>query len=110
RGSLSPASRIIMADISRFRLPDVLVLVVVLATAAGARAWYLTSCADNGRKAGPLIVQGPPARIPQGEVRIAEQKQDSDVDALAEKLVKEQRFAGVAPLADQEEQTAHRAP
>jgi hypothetical protein len=83
-----------------WRLADTVMLVVVLATAGAARAGYLWECADRGRAAAPLQVQTP---LADGQARSAE------VDELVRNLGRG-RFAGRAPLANGEEETAHVAP
>jgi 4-amino-4-deoxy-L-arabinose transferase-like glycosyltransferase len=84
-----------MSEPPPFRLADFLLLVLVVAAAAGARCWYLTACADGGSNSGPLQVQGPPP---------------PEAEALAQGLRDRQEFLGRAPLAAQEEWTAHAAP
>jgi len=46
-----------MTEPGRLRAVDYLGLLLVLALAAGARAWYVWAVADNGRGSGPLAVQ-----------------------------------------------------
>lgn len=82
---------------SRFRMLDGLLLALVLAIAGGTRGWYIQACAGDGHEAAPLEVQG------QAGAK-------SEVAALVESLVNQQQFSGPAPLASQDEPTAHRAP
>ncbi|MBY0527933.1 MAG: hypothetical protein K2R98_31335 [Gemmataceae bacterium] len=78
----------------RFRLEDVLLLLLTVALAAGARVGYLIRYADHAANAGPLLVQ--------------------DVQPEQEALignVKDHRwFGALAPFAAVEERTAHTAP
>jgi 4-amino-4-deoxy-L-arabinose transferase-like glycosyltransferase len=83
-----------MTQERRFGAADLLLLALVLAAAAGARAGYLWGCADGGRSGGPLLVQDRPAEL----------------DALVRNLRENGTFAGPAPFAAGEEQTAHVAP
>jgi 4-amino-4-deoxy-L-arabinose transferase-like glycosyltransferase len=85
-----------MTETRPFRLIDLVLLLLVLAAAAGARAWYLSECADGGRSSGPLRVQDatPPA----------------ERDALVRNLREKNEFAGPAPLAARDERTASVAP
>jgi 4-amino-4-deoxy-L-arabinose transferase-like glycosyltransferase len=84
-----------MAEPRRFGLPDWLLFVLTLALAAGVRAGYLATCADQGRNGGPLAVQDP---------------ERTELDALVRNLKGHQSFQGPAPFAEGEEPTAHRAP
>jgi hypothetical protein len=79
----------------RFRLIDWVLLVIVLAGAAGARVWYLIEQAEAASKASPIGVQS------DGE---------DDQLQLVENLRKDRRFASQAPLADSVEATAHTSP
>src|SRR5438093_892066 len=54
-----------MALPPRWRFVDTAMLLVVLAAAAAARAWYLWECADQGRAPAPA----PDRRIPTGTRR-----------------------------------------
>jgi hypothetical protein len=83
-----------MTQERRFGAADLLLVVLVVAVAAGARAGYLWSCADSGRTGGPLRVQDRPAEL----------------DALVRNLKETGRFSGPAPFAAGEEVTAHVAP
>jgi 4-amino-4-deoxy-L-arabinose transferase-like glycosyltransferase len=101
-----------MLDIRRFTLADFLVLLLVLAAAAGARAGYLTACADGGRTEGPLRVQeaGPPLTdfTPSEEVR--GYPRPTDLDTLIDNVHRHLWFGNLAPFASHEEQTAHASP
>ncbi|HEV3259653.1 MAG TPA: hypothetical protein VG013_22490 [Gemmataceae bacterium] len=63
-----------MAEPERLGAVDYLWLLIVLALAAGARAWYVGIVADNGTSAGPLAVQrvtdgaGDPQPAPDREI------------------------------------------
>ncbi len=100
-----------MIEMPRYRFSELLLLVLVLAAAGGTRAWYLTTCADHGRTPGPLQVQGHSPRLayPPG-TRFRNQGKPEELDALIENLEKYHWFGDLAPLADKEEKTAHRAP
>jgi len=100
-----------MTELPRFRLPDLLLLVLVLAAAGGARSWYLMTCADNGNGPGPLQVQGPSPRPDyEANVKFRERAKPTELDALIANLTEHKWFGSLAPLADTEERTAHRAP
>jgi 4-amino-4-deoxy-L-arabinose transferase-like glycosyltransferase len=83
----------------------------VVAAAAGARAWYLTACADLAAEGTPLRAQDPPppATLADGTEPLAK-KDPTELDDLVFNLTNYQWFGGVAPLADKEERTAHVAP
>jgi len=81
---------------------DALLMLMVLAVAGGARGWYVHSFTDDGPA--PLEVQGSYPYVD------GQSGKKSEVAALVESLTDKQSFAGRAPLADQEETTAHRAP
>jgi len=100
-----------MPDSRRLRILDLVLFLVVLATAAGARVGYLISYADNATSEGPLLVQDPSPELDlpsgssmRGQARITER------DALAHNLKQDSWFGSLAPFAAQEEQTAHVAP
>jgi hypothetical protein len=101
-----------MADPRRFNAGDVILLLLVLALAAGARVWYLTNLADGGRNGGPLQVQDsqplltglPPDTVMHGH------SPPSELDALVHNLTEHRWFGCLAPLAAAEETTAHVAP
>lgn len=99
-------------DTNRFTLVDGLLLLVVLAWAAGTRAAYLQLCADNGTTSGPLAVQasspvlaGLPADTP-----VRGQAPPREVDVLIQNLAEHRWFGSLAPFAAAEEQAAHTAP
>jgi hypothetical protein len=83
-----------MVTARRFGTRDLLLLLVLVAAAAGTRAWYLHACAGNGFHSGPLQVQDHPAEL----------------DDLAHNLTEQHWFGVQAPLANSEELTAHVAP
>ncbi len=109
-----------MGEMPRFRLGDLLALVVVVGLAAAARVWYVAGATEAGKTA-PLHVQEAPARplfhdapprpgapaAPGAEPR---PPQRSERDILVGHLKEDRWFVGPAPLADQEENTAHIAP
>jgi 4-amino-4-deoxy-L-arabinose transferase-like glycosyltransferase len=100
-----------MTDIPRVRTADLLLLAIVLAVAGGGRAWFLTECADNGKTPGPLEVQGPsPVPGHAADVKFRNHQKPTELDALIDNLTEHKWFGSLAPLAEQEERTAHRAP
>jgi 4-amino-4-deoxy-L-arabinose transferase-like glycosyltransferase len=103
--------RAAMSDIPRLRLPDLLLMLIVLAVAGGGRAWYLIRCTDSGKTAGPVEVQGPSPRLDHDDgVEFRGRKNPAELDALIDNLAKDKWFGSLAPLANEEERTAHRAP
>jgi hypothetical protein len=89
-----------MSPLRRFRLPDLLLLLLVLALAGGARAGYLLAYTDAGRVGGPLRVQDD--RRVGGE---------SETRALVRELCDNQfvfqiKAPPLTPLADPPEETA----
>jgi hypothetical protein len=101
-----------MAETGRFGRGDLVLFLIVLLVAAGARAWYLSVCASNGASDGPLLVQDPspvltglpPATTMHGH------SPPTELDALVHNLKEDRWFGSLAPLANAEEQTAHLAP
>jgi hypothetical protein len=101
-----------MADVRRFGLADLLLFVLVLAAAAGARAGYLMVCADGGRNGGPLRVEdAPPLKtgLPEG-TKMRGHEPPTELDALVHNLTEYRWFGSLAPFAPAEEQTAHVSP
>jgi hypothetical protein len=101
-----------MAEMRRFGLVDLVLLLVVVGVGAGARAWYLVACADSGNNAGPLRVEKAPAPIaglPPG-TKLRGRENPNELDALIHHLAEKQWFGGPAPFAQGEELTAHTAP
>jgi hypothetical protein len=99
-----------MNDLPPFRAPDLLLVVLVLAIAGGARAWYVSAAADNGSALAPLRVQAPVPRLAfAGDAALAG-KDAGDRDPLVTNIKESNAFVGLAPLADSEEATAHVAP
>src|SRR6516165_10629734 len=43
-----------MADMPRFRFPDLILLLMVVAVAGGARAWYVMAATNNGSEPAPF--------------------------------------------------------
>jgi 4-amino-4-deoxy-L-arabinose transferase-like glycosyltransferase len=91
-----------MADRRRFRLVDLVLLLVILAIAAGSRVGYLVYYANGGESDGLMRVQGPSEalELPPG----------TELGALNQNLREYDWFGSLAPLAAKEEQTAHVAP
>ena len=83
-----------MADVRRLALAEVVLLIAVVAVAAGTRAGYLITCADYGRNASPLRVEALPA----------------DLDMLVGNLKTKQRFAVHSSLTDEDVDTAWVSP
>ncbi len=95
-----------------WRFRDYVLVLIVLTTAGGTRAWYLSECTDQGWSRPRLEVQGsgrldgPDKKdLPRGRA------QATEVDHLVHHLTQERWFAGPAPLhSHQDEATAHVAP
>jgi 4-amino-4-deoxy-L-arabinose transferase-like glycosyltransferase len=83
-----------MVEMQRLTLKDGLLLVVVVALAAGTRAGYLIRCADYARNSGPLLVETAPPEL----------------ETLVDHISTNQRFVGRAPFTDVEQETAHLSP
>lgn len=81
-------------EIPRFTGGTLALLLLVLGCAGGARAWYVANGADHGRSDPAIQVQG---RWP-------------DDDKLLANYLEERWFGCKAPLAKDEERTAHVAP
>ncbi len=102
-----------MAQKPRFGLVDLLLLILTLAVAAGARVVYVISQADKGHSAGPLLVQSPSPRLTglAPNTRMGGKADPTELDALVHNLSRENRWYGsLAPLARSEEKTAHTSP
>lgn len=94
-----------------FGLVDFLLLVLVLATAAGARVWYLMAVADGGLTSGPIVVQDPPPVLPlPSGTEMRGKAQPTELDALVHNLKEHSWYGSLAPLAVVEEKTAHTSP
>src|SRR5579875_3169897 len=83
-----------MVEVRRFTLLDGLLLIVVVAAAAGLRVGYLIACADYARNDGPLRVETP---LPE-------------LDSLVQNLKAQQRFALTSPSTGEVEDTAALSP
>src|SRR5262245_29567154 len=97
----------------QFSLADALLLLRVVAVAAGARAGYLLAVADGGQSAGPLLVQdsSPVLRPASAEDDEGHAPMPTELGALAHSLRYQFEFASPAPLSGGErEATAHVAP
>jgi hypothetical protein len=99
-----------MSDVRRFALVDVILLALVLVVAGAARCWYLAACADGGQRSGPIAVQDQPPKLAATSTDMRGQRNPNELDALVHNLNQHNRFACLAPLAEQEEPTAHVAP
>jgi hypothetical protein len=86
-------------------------LLLVLGCAAGARIWYVATCADNGKRDPALLVQGPTplSHFPEGTA-IRGRTPPTQLDNLVANLAKRQWFGCLSPLAQDEERTADSAP
>jgi 4-amino-4-deoxy-L-arabinose transferase-like glycosyltransferase len=101
-----------MAEMRRLNLADLLVFVLILAVAAGARFWYLRECADNANNSGPLRMQDqrpPLAELPK-DTTFRDREKPTELDELTHNLKENQWFGSLAPFANQEEKTAHVSP
>lgn len=85
------------------RLADRMILLAILAMAAGARVGYLVRYADNAQNDGPLRVQDASLFSPPAEGV-------TEADALVHNRREHRWFGSLAPLAAAEERTAHVAP
>jgi len=92
-----------MSEPSRFRLVDAVLLLVILATAAGARVGYLASYADHAQTDGPFLVQDPSPAVALDPAM-------SEQASLVQNLKVHRWFGSLAPLAGHEERTAHASP
>jgi 4-amino-4-deoxy-L-arabinose transferase-like glycosyltransferase len=86
-----------MTAMRRLDLADLLVFLVLVAAAAGARAWYLNAGADNATMDGPIRVQDESPRA-------------TELDVLVKNLKEKNSFESKPPFGDKEEPTAHVAP
>ena len=80
----------------RLGMIECLWLLGIVVVAMAARVWYLNEWADGGRSAGPLQVQGTPP--------------PADLKSILAHLAEDHWFGSRAPLAADEEQTAHVSP
>src|SRR5260370_28949855 len=100
-----------MADMPRFRFPELILLLAVVAAAAAARAWYVLEATNNGLEPAPFQVQGfPPPPDYQAGTRLRGQLNPNELDALAHNVQMHRWFGSLAPLSDSEEKTANVAP
>lgn len=96
---------------SRLKILEVVVLLAIVAAAAGARVGYLVTYADQGIGEGPFQVQGPTPEVVLKTGNSAEDRLVSrEIDVLAANLRENRWFGSPAPFAAGEEQTAHVAP
>jgi hypothetical protein len=96
-----------MTAMPRFGIKDFLLLTLVVAAAAGTRFGYLITCADNARGPAPILVQDP---LPPLDLKPPEGKPPNELESLVNNLKEHRSFTTLAPLAEVEEKTAHRAP
>src|ERR1700738_5015385 len=101
-----------MSEARRFSTGDLVLFLLILASAAGARAWYLSVCANGGLTEEPLQVQDPSPLLtglpPNTEMH--GHTPPTEMDALIHNLKESNWFGRLAPLANVEEQTAHVSP
>src|SRR5262249_22849051 len=93
-----------MTDLQRFGLLDGLLFLLVLTAAAGARVWYVANYADGGEKPGTLAVQDPRPELWERD------GQGGRAGSLVQHWRDDRRFEMRAPLAADEELTAHISP
>src|SRR5438093_1437058 len=101
-----------MTVLRRLGFGDAIVFLLVLIAAGGARAWYLMACCDGANSTGPLLVQDPEpalAALPP-EALVHDKARPTEQDALIHNLKEHSWFGSLAPLASQEEKTAHVSP
>ena len=99
-----------MTELRRWGLADLTALVLVLALAGGLRCWYVAVCADGGNEYPQLEVEGQTPRYFPTTAGVRAHRQPTELDELVHNLDEQRAFESVAPLADQEEPTAHVAP
>lgn len=101
-----------MAQKPHFSLMDLVLLLLVVAVAAGARAGYLLGVADGARNSGPLEVQAPSPRLSDlpPDTLLNGSSTPTEQDALVHNLREHRWFGSLAPLAAAEERTAHTSP
>jgi 4-amino-4-deoxy-L-arabinose transferase-like glycosyltransferase len=86
-----------MREMPHFGFTTFLGLLLVVAAAAGVRAWYLWAATESGTAAPALLVQ-------------SDSKEQAELDSVLRNLDQQRTFSGRAPLAEQDEPTAHMAP
>jgi 4-amino-4-deoxy-L-arabinose transferase-like glycosyltransferase len=103
---------VLMADMRRFGLVDLLLLVLVLVVAGGLRAGYLIRCADHSRSDGPLRVQdrSPILTDIDAPEDMRGAPRPTEMDVLIYNVQHNHWFGSPAPFAPREEQTAHVSP
>jgi hypothetical protein len=101
-----------MSEMRRFGPADLMLLLLVLAVAAGARVGYLMTCADGARSPGPLRVQEAPPKMPgfTAPKEMRGHPEPTELDALIDHVRTDRWFGAKAPFAPGEETTAHVAP
>jgi 4-amino-4-deoxy-L-arabinose transferase-like glycosyltransferase len=101
-----------MTEMPRFKLLDLILACVVLASAAGVRVGYVWFLADQGHAGGPLQVQDPRTAaksLPEGAPHLSD-SDPNELDVMAYEMKERQSFRAQAPFADKIEPTAHTAP
>jgi len=89
----------------------VLPLLLVLSVAGALRAGYVAVCANQGRQDGPVAVQGaePLSHYPPGTT-FRGKAVPTQLDNLVANVTDHSTFGCLAPLADEDEPSAHVAP
>src|SRR5262245_50492314 len=94
-----------MAFRRRATTMDYLLLLAILAVAFAARTWYLAAFTEYGKSPSPWHVQEVVAKAHENETQ-----PQADRDALLQNLRERRWFGSKAPLAKDEEKTAHISP
>jgi hypothetical protein len=98
-----------MAAIRRMDMVDLIAFVLIIATAAGVRVWYLNAAANNATTSGPLQVQDEEEPAP-AYVDTRGRATGTDLDVLVSNLKDNNQFASRPPFGSKVEETAHIAP
>lgn len=95
----------------RLNFFDYIFLVVVLVLAAGSRFGYLYLAVDQAKGTPVWQVQGDPPHYPmQAGTKLRDKENPNELDNLVHSLHENGQFASIAPLAGEQETTAHVAP
>ncbi len=85
---------------------DLLWFVLIVGIAGGARFWYLQECMDQAKLKTPPYVAQDSWRM----VQTAKGDQKTELDLLVMNIQEDRTFATIAPLSQEQEDTAHVAP
>jgi 4-amino-4-deoxy-L-arabinose transferase-like glycosyltransferase len=101
-----------MNEARRFGVIDVLCMLLVVGSAAAARAGYVVLATNHGNAAAPFEVQGqgPRRALPGPTEPGLTEPQRTELEDLVQNLREQHWFGCLAPLSDREEDTADRAP